>query len=114
MRGRLKPIHFDLKFHFVDIAESHTEYLERVLEERAFGPSCHNVRVYNASFSEVVDGIIADIKRRQPRAGRALFLLDQKGFSRVEFQLVRRIFNELANAEVILTFAADDLIDRFS
>ena len=109
---RLKPLRFDLKFHFVDIARSHTDYLEHVLEERGFVPPPHNVRVHNAPFSEAVGGIIADIKRRQPRAGRALFLLDQKGFSRVKFELVRRIFNELAHAEVILTFATDFLINH--
>ena len=110
--NRRKPIQFDVKFHFVDIVRNHTDYLERVLGERGFTPPQHNVWVHNAPFSVAVDRIISDIKRRQPFAGRALFLLDQKGYSRVELELVRRIFNELANAEVILTFAADDLIDR--
>ena len=32
----------------------------------------------------------------------------------MELELVRRIFNELDHAEVILTFAADDLIDRLA
>ena len=108
---RVKPIHFDLKFHFVDIESDHTQYLSRVLEERQFNIPSHQVRVYNRPFEDVVGEIIADIRGRQPRAGRALFLLDQKGFSQVQFSVIRRIFDELANAEVILTFAAENLIN---
>ena len=109
--GRVKPLHFDLKFHFVDIALDHTRYLSRVLSEREFAIPKHEVKIYGSAFEDVVGAIIADIKRRQPRAGRALFLLDQKGFSQVGLDLVRRIFDELANAEVILTFAAEALLN---
>ena len=108
---RVKPLNFDLKFHFVDIAPDHTRYLSRILSEREFQIPKHEVQIYDGAFEDVVGGIISDIKRRQPRAGRALFLLDQKGFSQVEFDLVRRIFNELAHAEVILTFAAETLLN---
>ena len=111
---RFKPLHFDLKFHFVDIEPDHTRYLSQVLDERNFNVPRYQISIYDDAFENVVDGIISDIKRRQPRAGRSLFLLDQKGFSQVELDLVRRIFNELAHAEVILTFAADDLIDRLA
>ena len=108
---RVKPLNFDLKFHFVDIAPDHTRYLSRILSEREFQIPKHEVQIYDGAFEDVVGGIISDIKRRQPRAGRALFLLDQKGFSQVEFGLVRRIFNELAHAEVILTFAVETLLN---
>ena len=108
---RVKPLHFDLKFHFVDVAPDHTQYLSRVLAEREFHIPKHKVKIYDSAFEDAVGAIISDIKRRQPRAGRALFLLDQKGFSQVEFDLIRRIFNELAHAEVILTFAAETLLN---
>ena len=87
---RVKPLHFDLKFHFVDIAQDHTGYLRRVLAEREFHIPKHEVEIYDGAFEDAVGAIVSDIKRRQPRAGRALFLLDQKGFSQVEFDLVRR------------------------
>ena len=111
---RIKPLQFDLKFHFVDVASDHTRYLSDVLKERAFNISGHQIKVYNKPFEDVANEIIAEIKRRQPRAGRALFLLDQKGFSQVEFNLIRRIFDELARAEVILTFAAETLLNYVS
>ena len=108
---RVKPLRFDIKFHFGDIAPDHTRYLKQVISERAFHIPQHEVTIYDGAFSDIVGTIIADIKRRQPRAGRALFLLDQKGFSQVEFDVVRRIFDELAHAEVILTFAAETLLN---
>ena len=111
---RLKPLSFDVKFHFVDIARPHTDYLTRVLSERGYHFPKHNFHIYTGAFEDAVDRIISDIKRRQPRAGRALFLLDQKGFSQVELGLVRRIFNELAHAEVILTFAAEALLNHMA
>ena len=108
---RVKPLHFDLKFHFGDIAPDHTRYLRQALSEREFRIPEHEIAIYDGAFEEIVDVIISDIKRRQPRAGRALFLLDQKGFAQVEFDLIRRIFGELARAEVILTFAAETLLN---
>ena len=108
---RIKLLRFDLKFHFVDVEPDHAQYLSGVLKEREFNIPGHDVSVYNSPFKDVAGEIIADIKRRQPRSGRALFLLDQKGFSQVEFGLIRRIFEELAHAEVILTFAAETLVN---
>ena len=111
---RVKPLRFDLKFHFVDIASDHIQYLRRVLSERDFLIPEHDIKLYSQAFGQAVGAIISDIKRRQPRAGRALFLLDQKGFSQVDVDLVRRIFTELANAEVILTFAAETLLNHLA
>ena len=111
---RVKPLRFDLKFHFVDIAPDHIQYLRRVLSERDFLNPEHDIKLYSQAFGQAVGPIISDIKRRQPRAGRALFLLDQKGFSQVDVDLVRRIFTELANAEVILTFAAETLLNHLA
>ena len=111
---RVKPLRFDLKFHFVDIESDHIQYLRRVLSERDFLTPVHDIKFYSQAFGQAVGPIISDIKRRQPRAGRALFLLDQKGFSQVDVDLVRRIFTELANAEVILTFAAETLLNHLA
>ena len=59
----------------------------------------------------MADEIISDVLRRQPRAGRSIFLLDQTGFGQVELALVSRILARLPTAEVIMTFAADVLIN---
>ena len=38
---RVKPLRFDLKFHFVDIESDHIQYLRRVLSERDFLTRIH-------------------------------------------------------------------------
>ena len=113
-RNRTKPLHFDCKFHFVDVLRGHTDHLRLVLAERGYSVDDGEIAIHTSPFAEVADAIIGDIKRRQPRAGRAIFLLDQTGFSRVELALVARILNELQTAEVILTFATDVLVNLLS
>jgi hypothetical protein len=51
---------------------------------------------------------------RNDRAHRCIFLLDQYGYNQVAIKRLKRIFSELPNAEVILTFAVDYLIDYLS
>ena len=110
-QGRNKPLHFNCKFHFVDVQPDHTEHLRKVLAERGYLGDDYNIDTHDRRFEDVADGIIADVRSRQPRAGRAIFLLDQCGFSRVSLDLVARILSKLPGAEVILTFAADVLIN---
>ena len=113
-RNRAKPLRFDCKFHFVDVNPDHTNHLRRVLAERGYRVDDEKILVRNAGFEDVADVIIADVLRRQPRSGRAIFLLDQTGFSQVELALVARIFSRLPRAEVILTFASDALRNHLS
>ena len=113
-RNRTKSLNFDCKFYFVDKEAAHTDHLRKVLKERGYAVNGEEIVVRNSPFEEEVDNILTANRRRQPRAGRAIFLLDQTGFSQVELQLVNRIFRELAAAEVILTFAADALINHLA
>ena len=111
--GRIKPLNVNCRFYFVDKEAAHTTHLSNVIKERELD-AAERVTVRTGRFEDEVDGILQSIKARQPRAGRALFLLDQTGFGQVELALVRRIFSELAAAEVILTFAADALINHLA
>lgn len=112
--GRSKPLHFNCKFHFVDVNPDHTNHLRRVLDDHGYRVDNKEIVVHDSPFEDVAEDIIADVLRRQPRAGRAIFLLDQTGFSQVELTLVARIFERLPTAEVILTFAADALINHIA
>ena len=105
--GRIKKLNIDCKFYFVDKEKTHTDHLRKVLIERGHNVDDDSIVVRNGLFENEVGGIINSIQQRQPRAGRAIFLLDQTGFSQVELALVSRIFNEFPAAEVIMTFAAD-------
>ena len=111
---RIKSLNFDCKFYFVDKEAAHTDHLRKVLREQDYLVDSDQIVVRNSPFEEEVGNILAEIHRRQPRAGRAIFLLDQTGFSQVSLELVNRIFRELSTAEVILTFAADALINHLS
>ena len=113
-RNRTKSLNFDCKFYFVDKEVAHTDHLQKVLKERGYVVNDDKIVIRNSPFEEEVDNILAEIRRRQPRAGRAIFLLDQTGFSQVELELVNRIFRELPSVEVILTFAADALINHLA
>lgn len=110
-QSRNKPLKFDCKFYFVDKEKAHIDHLKKVLADHGHEIDGGKIVVSNSPFEQKVDSIIAEINRRQPRAGRAIFLLDQTGYSQVGLELVAKIFSKLANAEVILTFAVDALIN---
>lgn len=113
-RSRSKPLRVDCKHYFVDKEPAHIDYLRAVLAERDYNTNDEDIVLDAKPFEGAVEGILSEIHRRQPRAGRAIFFLDQLGFSQVELQLVARILRELPAAEVILTFAADSLINHLS
>lgn len=109
-KNRTKPLKFNIKHYFIDVNPKHTDYLRKVLGERNYDVNSPNIVIQNKKFEESVDKIIASIKSRQPRSGRSIFLLDQCGYSDVNLMTVKKIFEELNSAEVILTFAEDALI----
>ena len=111
-RDRIKPLSCDFKLHFVDVESDHTTYLRQTLATRGYQIDGERLAVTTSRFEDVADEIIAGIRRRQPISGRAIFLLDQKGYSQVELELVARILSTLPNAEVILTFASDALVNH--
>ena len=110
--GRDKKLEINCRFYFIDKEQSHTDHLRKVLKERDYEIDERKITVQTGLFEDKVEGVIRSIRERQPRAGRAIFLLDQTGFSLVKLDVIRRIFSELATAEVILTFAADALVNH--
>ena len=111
---RVKRLHVDCKFYFIDKETAHTDHLRKTLQEHGHNVDNERIVVRNAYFENELESILKSIRQRQPRSGRAIFLLDQTGFSQVELALVARIFNELPAAEVILTFAADALVNHLA
>ena len=110
-QNRTKPLHFDCKFYFVDKEANHINHLRKVLDEHGHPVDDDKIVVNNRLFEDVAGDIIAEIGRRQPKAGRAIFLLDQTGYTDVPLEIITQIFHKLPTAEVILTFAIDALID---
>ena len=113
-QNRTKPLRCDFKLHFVDVNPDHTAHLRRELSDRGHPVNGEDIVLHTSRFEDVADSIIDDVLRRQPRAGRAIFLLDQTGFSQVELVLVARILSKLPRAEVILTLATDFLVNHLA
>ena len=110
-RGRTKALHFDFRYYFVDIEEAHTDHLRNALNDRGYNLDDERIIIRNEPFSVAANDIIAGIRRRQPKSGRSIFLLDQCGFTQVELALVARILGQLPKAEVIMTLAAETLVN---
>ena len=111
---RKKNLRVNCKFYFIEKEKPHTDHLRKVIANREQAMDSDRVIIRNGLFENEVDGILDSIRARQPRVGRAVFLLDQTGFSQVELALISRIFAELPAAEVILTFAADALVNHLA
>ena len=109
--NRRKELKIDCKFYFSDKKQDHIDCLRKVLNEKGYSTDDGRIELINSHFEDVVKNIIDAIRTRQPRSGRAIFLLDQTGYKQVNFRLIHRIFAELPAAEVIMTFAVDALIN---
>ncbi len=73
----------------------------------AIGSAMHLI---NDDFSVHANRIVEFILKKS-RSGRAIFILDQCGYDKVPFACVQHILRSVPNAEVIMTFAVDFLID---
>ncbi len=109
-QGRTKPLAFDFKHYFIDREQAHADYLNQELVNRGH-LSSNDISMHVGEFENLAPPIIKSIRRRQPRAGRSIFLLDQCGYADVSLWLIRRILSELPAAEVILTIAIDTLFN---
>ena len=106
-----KPLNLNVDFFFVDNNKATIEFLKKTLQNE--GHSGKNIHVRNSKFSTALPEIVKFIKNKSGnRPGRAIFILDQYGFSNVLFSQISRIMSPL-KAEVILTFAIDALLARF-
>ena len=109
--NRSKLLRFDCKYYFYDVKKAHTDHLKKALDDRGYDITDEKFVIQNCAFADALEGTIEEINRRQPKAGRAIFLLDQTGYSQVPLSQAAQIFRKLPNAEIILTFAVDALIN---
>lgn len=104
-KDRTKPIELDVQYVFIDKDASAVSFLTKVLHERGYGAAIgKSIHLIHEEFAKVNDAVIQLIKRHTPRAGTALFFLDQYGYIDVPANLIQRIFSELPGSEVVLTF----------
>jgi three-Cys-motif partner protein len=109
---RTRPFNLDAEFFFVEERALTLKYLRELVERQEDLPRW-KIHYREGTFANNVDSIIAAVRERG-RAHRAIFLLDQYGYSDVPLQLLHKILTSLPKAEVILTFAVDSLLDYLS
>ncbi|MBM3105867.1 three-Cys-motif partner protein TcmP [Pseudomonas sp. V1] len=112
--GRIKPRPIRSQHYFVDVKKDNIDCLHSVLASRGhsqrFGRDVH---LHTAEFTQALPAIAHNLKSFG-MSERVLFLLDQYGYSDVPFSKIKWIFQNIANAEVLLTFNVDFLVAYLS
>lgn len=111
-KDRHKPVQLLVDYFFTE-ADRHAHlHLDKVLREQGYGDRIGNgIYLEHARFQDKADSIIEFIKKKSPKNGRSIFALDQYGYKEVPTHLLRKIFDALPSAEVILTFGVDSLMN---
>jgi len=111
---RRKSFALNVDFTFVDEAVPHCQFLRSEIRNSPYSDMLKdNIQIIPSSFEDIADNIISSLQRRRGKR-RALFFLDQYGYSDVSMSLLRKIMNGVEGAEIILTFAVDALINYIS
>lgn len=111
-KDRRKPIRLLVDYFFTEADPHAHKHLDKVLREAGYGAQIGNgIYLEHARFQDKADAIIEFIKKKSPRNGRSIFALDQYGYKEVPTHLMRKIFEALPSAEVILTFGVDSFMN---
>lgn len=110
---RKKPIQFDVVLICIDKVKKALEHLDQALKDDGYGRMIEegSIQFLVGDFRDHAPAVIECAGLRSPRSGKAIFVLDQYGYSQVPQDLLREIFFRLGKAEVILTFNVDSLIN---
>jgi three-Cys-motif partner protein len=111
-KDRHKPVRLLVDYFFTEADPHAHKHLDKVLREAGYGAQIGNgIYLEHARFQDRADAIIEFIKKKSPRNGRSIFALDQYGYKEVPTHLMRKIFEALPSAEVILTFGVDSFMN---
>jgi three-Cys-motif partner protein len=103
--GRTKALDFDVQYIFIDKNERAIAHLAKVLIDRGFGGSIgRSIHLIREEFAVASSAVMRLVKDHTPKAGKALFFLDQYGYKDVPASLIQSIFATLPKSEVVLTF----------
>lgn len=113
--SRHKQVKLDIDYFFVEKDRAAAAYLRQVLTDMGHSARLESdVHLLNADFESSADLLIERIRKKMPRKPRAIFLLDQYGYSEVPADRIAKIIQSLPGSEVILTFNVDALLTYFS
>lgn len=113
---RAKPVEIDAELICIDEDEGAINHLRWVLEDEGYGEMLRNaqIRLFIGQFDQYAEAVIKRSVDRSVRSGKAIFVLDQYGYSEVPLRTLQAIFAALGKAEIILTFNVDSLINFLS
>ena len=104
-KDRTNKISFDVHYVFVEKLRDNYLSLLNELNKKGYSDLIgESIFVLNSPFENETEKIIALVKNHTPKAERAIFLLDQYGYSDVHMDTINSIFRYLKNSEIILTF----------
>lgn len=108
---RLKKLALNVDYFFIDKDKMACDSLKNVLKNKGYYDLIEkSIFIHQSAFDKQIENITAFISRKSPRSPRAIFLLDQYGYTDVPTSLISKIFASLKNAEVILTFNVNALL----
>ena len=108
---RRKPFLLDVEYLFIEKNRDAIAHLKTALENSEFRDLLGDkIHLICDDFVSQVPKTIEFVERRGANS-RAIFFLDQFGYTDVPLPSIRTIFSRLSKAEIILTFATDFLID---
>lgn len=111
-KDRQKPVQFDVSYFFIEADHDAHLHLDKMLRENGYGSALGNtIQLRHAKFQEEADGVIQFIKKKSPRNGRSIFILDQYGYKDVPTGIIQKIFANLPSVEIILTFGVDSFLN---
>lgn len=106
---KFKQIDFDIPIYCIEKNVATFNFLQQTLIDRGLN---HLAQIVNGEFEKVYSSIIQ--KLRDKKYKKAIFLLDQYGYTDATINTIKSILGSFPNAEIILTFACDSLIDYLS
>lgn len=111
-QNRQKPVHLDVNYFFIEADRNAYLHLDKMLRERGYANEIgKTIELRHSKFQKEADSILQFIRRKSPRNGRSIFILDQYGYKDVPVALIQSIFRQLPSAEVILTFGVDSFLN---
>lgn len=111
---RTKPFKLLADFTFIDEQKACTDYLRTALVNSPHKALLGDrVNVVQRKFEDALPAVIERIKS-QGRSQRAIFFLDQYGYSDVSLASIRTILVSVDNPEIILTFTVDWIVSYLS
>lgn len=111
-KDRHKPVQLEVSYFFIEAERDAYLHLDKMLRQEGHSQQLGNtIQLRHAKFQDEADDVIQFIKKKSPKNGRSIFILDQYGYKDVPTEIIQKIFANLPSAEVILTFGVDSFLN---